>query len=470
MAARSDILQNAAVPLPLPGSRLSQIAMAAAVAAVFALAYLDLERDQAQSFEDFAGEQQRLATVAAAVIQPAVDQATGARPDAATARLAELQAMLPQAPARWLLQEDGGRVWLIDETGRVAPSSTTLSATELGSLRAQMAALQPGALRLSRDAADALGLERRVAVAGHAPILVQGAPRWSIAVVTSAKRVRDRERVGAVRLIAATGFAALLVGLFGLITLRQQRREHALAAALRQAEAAAALRRAEKLATIGTLAAGMAHEIGTPLGIISGRAEQVLLRLGTPDSTDAARKGLTSILAQVEKVSGTIRQLLDFARVRPVEARALAPAALFEGLAGLLDHRFAQGKVRLTVELPLTLPPISGDPAQLEQVFVNLLLNAADACAPGGHVKVGAVVEGARLVFAIADDGCGIPPEHTSAVFDPFFTTKKRGQGTGLGLPIAADIVKNHGGTLELDSEPGQGTTVRVGLPIAAGA
>jgi signal transduction histidine kinase len=229
---------------------------------------------------------------------------------------------------------------------------------------------------------------------------------------------------------------------------------------LRQLERS--LGRAEKLATIGTLAAGVAHEVGTPLGVISGRAEQLLARF--PDDENV-KKSLTSVLAQVERVSTTIRQLLDFARQRPVEATQVAPATVLETARALLEHRFRQAKVSLSVEAPPLL--VTGDPGQLEQVLVNLLINAVDACAAGGHVRASAAAVDNQVELAVADDGCGIAPENLSAVLDPFFTTKKRGQGTGLGLTIAADIVKNHGGTLHIDSTVGRGTTVRVRLPRA---
>jgi signal transduction histidine kinase len=114
------------------------------------------------------------------------------------------------------------------------------------------------------------------------------------------------------------------------------------------------------------------------------------------------------------------------------------------------------------------VPAIAADPGQLEQVLVNLLLNACDACSAGGHVRARAGGDDGGVEIAVSDDGCGIAPEHLPSVLDPFFTTKKRGQGTGLGLTIAADIVKNHGGTLEIESELGGGTTVRVRLPAAA--
>lgn len=496
------------------------------------------------------------------------------------------------APLRWIVLDDLRHTFAVVRTDgdRVEldwHSRDTALEPEVATLLARMERDRAGTLPIGRGAAASLGLEKRLAVAGFATVKVTGQPPWAVAVVASAQRVRDRARLAAWRLGAATGLAGLLVGLFGLVVSRQQTRTQALAEALRLAEATAALReradklleamplgvlaldgslavtainpflrergattgaslasalprataaqvepllslvaearrqarpleklglglsleggeprdfdaiaiplsrplaetacflvlhdrtdlralerslaRAEKLATIGTLAAGVAHEIGTPLGIISGRAEQLLAKLPNDDGGEGTRKGLASILKQVDKVSATIRQLLDFSRVRPVEGSVVVPSMVLASAAALLEHRFRQANVGLEISAPPSLPPIAGDPAQLEQVVVNLLINAVDACAPGGTVALSASLRGDRIVLEVKDDGAGIAPEHLGSVLDPFFTTKKRGQGTGLGLTIVSDIVKNHGGSLDLASEVGRGTTVTIALPV----
>src|SRR6185503_18070712 len=117
---------------------------------------------------------------------------------------------------------------------------------------------------------------------------------------------------------------------------------------------------------------------------------------------------------------------------------------ILESASSLLEHRFRKAKVQLELAAPATVAAVAGDPGQLEQVLVNLLMNAADACPEGGHVRASAALRGDRVAIEISDDGCGIAADHLPSVLDPFFTTKKRGQGTGLGLTIAADIVKNH--------------------------
>jgi len=217
----------------------------------------------------------------------------------------------------------------------------------------------------------------------------------------------------------------------------------------------------------------VAHEIGTPLGIIRGRAEYMLGKLGGMEHPQG--RGLGAIIEQIDRVSRTIRQLLDFSRFQPAEAREVFLAPLVHGLQELLNIEAGRRRVRLHVDVPEHLPALAADADQLQQVILNLVLNACDACDAGGQVRMSASgvqtdTAGAHgmLELRVEDDGCGIAPEHLHQVFDPFFTTKKRGQGTGLGLTMVAQIVRNHGGQVELDSEPGQGTRVTLRWPIAA--
>src|SRR5262249_38308226 len=163
-------------------------------------------------------------------------------------------------------------------------------------------------------------------------------------------------------------------------------------------------------------------------------AEQILGRVPAGDTGEAMRKGLSSILAQVDKVSTTIRQLLDFARTRPVVVEQVPAAQAIRAAVSLLEHRFRQAKVTLSTDADGSLPGPAADPAQVEQVLVNLLMNACDACSSGGRVTARARNGQDGIIIEVIDDGVGIAPEHMPLVLDPFFTTKKRGQGTGLGL------------------------------------
>lgn len=227
------------------------------------------------------------------------------------------------------------------------------------------------------------------------------------------------------------------------------------------------LLRAEKLATVGVLAAGIAHEIGTPLGIVRGRAEYLQGKLEEP----SAVSGLSVIIEQIDRVTRTLRELLDFSRVRPAVARPTSLVQLVRTVGELVRYEGERRRVSLSVEVPESLPAIAADPDQLQQVLINLVMNAYDACEPGGTIQVRAMrAEGelwSRVRLEVIDDGCGIPEDRRAQVFDPFFTTRKRGQGTGLGLTMVAQIVRNHGGQIELESEEGKGTRVSLLWPIA---
>jgi len=226
------------------------------------------------------------------------------------------------------------------------------------------------------------------------------------------------------------------------------------------------LLRAEKLATVGVLAAGIAHEIGTPLGIVRGRAEYMRGKLGG----DGPAAGLGIIIEQIDLISRTIRQLLDFSRARQATVRAVRLEPIARAVVDLLRFEAERRKVRLAVDVAPGLPPLHADADALQQVLVNLTMNALDASHPGGHVTIAGFVDPKRADrgrIEVRDDGAGIPPEQRNQIFDPFFTTKKRGQGTGLGLTLCAQVVRDHGGRLEVDSEVGRGTTVIVTWPRA---
>jgi two-component system sensor histidine kinase HydH len=220
--------------------------------------------------------------------------------------------------------------------------------------------------------------------------------------------------------------------------------------------------RAEKLISVGVLSAGIAHEIGSPLAVIRGRAEQVLR-----DTAPGPRaEDLRVIIKHIDRITSTIRQLLDFSRRQPIAPRAVSLAVTIERARELLQWKFESKELELRVTLDDDLPMLAADPDQLQQVIVNLLLNACDASPPMGQVAIKARrLPGQQVELEIADRGHGIAPEHLHAVFDPFFSTKKRGEGTGLGLSIVASIVRNHAGEISLDSATGKGTTVTVRWP-----
>jgi signal transduction histidine kinase len=292
---------------------------------------------------------------------------------------------------------------------------------------------------------------------------------WVVTWVASTHAITRREQWLIARIVLAAIAAALTVAAVGIVILRQQRRAIALEGELRYARALAEARdlenqlvRAEKLITVGVLSTEMAHEIGSPLAVIRGRAEQVLREV-----RDGPRaEDLRVIIKHIDNVATTIRQILDFSRRPSEERRAISAGLAVERARELLQWKLDARQLALDVELETALPALAADPDQLQQVLVNLLLNACDASTPGSRLRLVARTGPDGMVrIEIADHGTGIPPEHLNAVFDPFFTTKQRGEGTGLGLPIAASIVRNHGGRIDLSSQPGEGTTATVLWP-----
>jgi two-component system, NtrC family, sensor histidine kinase HydH len=215
---------------------------------------------------------------------------------------------------------------------------------------------------------------------------------------------------------------------------------------------------------VGVLSAGIAHEIGSPLVVIRGRAEQVLRSLdGGPRSDD-----LRMIIKHIDHIASTIRQVLDFSRRQAIERRATALDMVLGRARGLLQWKLDARHLELELALEDELPLVAADPDQLQQVLVNLLLNACDASKEGDRIVISARTARPGVVqIEVADRGCGIAPEHMNAIFDPFFTTKKRGEGTGLGLSIVASIVRNHNGEINVASAIGKGTTIIIGWPVA---
>jgi two-component system sensor histidine kinase PilS (NtrC family) len=223
------------------------------------------------------------------------------------------------------------------------------------------------------------------------------------------------------------------------------------------------MRRAERMATLGQLSAGIAHEIRNPLASISGSIE--LLRQGHAASEDDAAL-MAIVNREIDRLNGLISDLLDWANPRPPQIVDLDLAVLVDETVRVFRQDKSSG-----VEVGLTTPRelvMAGDAAKLRQVVWNLLRNAAEAAAAGGgHVEVGVGGSGDTAEIVISDDGAGIPREHLSRVFDPFFTTKKR--GTGLGLATCHSIVTDHGGSLDVASDAGGGTRVVVRLPRRRG-
>jgi len=226
--------------------------------------------------------------------------------------------------------------------------------------------------------------------------------------------------------------------------------------------------RTERLATVGQLAAGVAHEVGNPLGAITGYAE--LARSKHGDRGGPLDDYLSRIATEAARIDAIVRGLLDFARPSGFE---LAPVALGPALEAAARLARMQGRCReVAVALALApdLPAVLADERRLVQVLLNLLLNAGDAMGGRGAVRVTGALEGAapgQVVVTVDDAGPGIPADHLPRVFDPFFTTKQPGEGTGLGLAVCHGIMESFGGSIEADAAPGGGARLRLRLRAA---
>lgn len=230
---------------------------------------------------------------------------------------------------------------------------------------------------------------------------------------------------------------------------------------------------ADKLSALGLMASGFAHEINNPLATIQAYAEDLTDRLQTErrelvDSGDMDRY-LRVIRDNVARSKQITQNLLNFSRKSEWKQEWIdVPAVLEESLA-LIHHSIVKKRVQIFREWEPNLPKVRGDALQLMQVIVNLLNNALDAVALAGFVGIQAYDAGDQLKIRVYDNGPGILREHLAKVFDPFFTTKEVGKGTGLGLSIAYGIISRMGGTISLESTPGQGTEVLVSLPVVEG-
>ena len=231
------------------------------------------------------------------------------------------------------------------------------------------------------------------------------------------------------------------------------------------------LRQSEQLATLGKLASRLAHEIGTPLNVIQGRAEQLLRREHLPEKD---RAFLEVIVSQIDRISGFITQLLAPARRSEPHLRVVQLHDIVRRVWEAVSDRGAAANVEVVLELSEGLPPVMGDAEQLQQVLLNLSVNALQAVGPAGRVVLrtrfqpdGPLSQEGHIEVEVADTGPGIPAHNLPHIFEPFFTTKSVTGGTGLGLTISREIVRSHHGEIRVESQCGQETRFIVSLPLA---
>ena len=227
---------------------------------------------------------------------------------------------------------------------------------------------------------------------------------------------------------------------------------------------------AERLASLGTLAAGVAHEINNPLAIINDSVGWMQLLLSKPDMAEMRikgqlEKGLGKIAKSVERAKKVTHQLLGFARKDDSVVSEVNLSQLVEEAVQLVEKEASYKEIEFVQEVDASLDSIRSDAFQLRQVLINLLTNAIHATGPKGRIKIRLQKDGEQAILTIQDTGQGIPQEDLERIFEPFFSTKPTGEGTGLGLFVTRGIVEKLGGTIEAESRLGEGTDFRITLP-----
>jgi signal transduction histidine kinase len=235
-----------------------------------------------------------------------------------------------------------------------------------------------------------------------------------------------------------------------------------------RAELEQRLVQADKLSSIGLLAAGVAHEVNTPLAVISTYAQMLAKQM----AEDSPQKTLIldKIAKQTFRASEIVNSLLNFSRTSSTSFGDVGLNRVIQETLSLLEHQLQKSNVQIHTELDANVPPVHGNTGKLQQVFLNLFLNARDAMLGGGTLTVRTWRDSAGVRVEVSDSGHGIAPEHLQRIYDPFFTTKGAQKGTGLGLSVTYGIIQEHGGSIEVFNRPDGGACFRLELPVSRAA
>jgi len=303
---------------------------------------------------------------------------------------------------------------------------------------------------LSLACAVAVGVFLAWQIARPLTALVQGARRVAEGELDTRIEVSGRDEIGT------------LAGTFNEMTQRLKRHMEATEEAHgRVLQAQRQLAQSEKMAAIGHLAAGLAHEINNPLNIVSGFAEYLLEK--TPPQ-DPRRSNLEEIFRETGRCQRLVSDVLRFAKPKEPERAPTDVNILVEDTLALLKSQIKSGGIEVDARLSRDLPPLEADRDQLKQVLLNVCLNACQAMKDGGNLAIETGRRNGHIAVAVRDTGTGIPPAELRNIFNPFFTTKE--DGTGLGLSLSYAMVEQHGGTIQVESRPNGGTTLTILLPL----
>ena len=319
---------------------------------------------------------------------------------------------------------------------------------------------------LSADEAQRLGLLEYPAFVSVAAADGGALGTWRVAVVGSTHEEVERDRRGMLRVIIKVLLTGVTTAAFAYFAFRVFRAHelarHALELAEQRRAGEEVLARENRTATMLTLAAGVAHEVGTPLGLIRVKAEALRDVLqDSPEEQDAA-----TILAQVDRLRDVVQGFLRVARGNVPEQAMVAPATLVRAVRDLIAHRFAAAEVELRVEVDPDLPHVRVSPLLVEHALVNLLVNACDASPRGGAVTLRARQADPDVLFEVLDEGEGVSAEDRERLLKPFFSRKAH--GTGLGLALTNEIARMHRGSVSLASRHPRGAIATLRLPREA--
>jgi signal transduction histidine kinase len=441
--------------------------MLVAIGVVFAAAAWSASVEGSAALGDFSHEHAALATMVAVDFQNRLEETASRRAPGSSSddTLADEDVLALLAGARHL-EKAGELIVLVARPRQEGFLSTDRRLIPSARLHTALDGAATTAI-IPRDEAVAFGLPPRRAVAGLAHVPVTGHGAWGIVVLASAERLRDREQHEGWRLGLTVLVVAALVTGFGGLAQRRQRRELELRRRVEvstlENEREALLAKADKMAALAALSTGIAHELGTPLGVIVGRVEQTLARV---EDDERAKGALGIVLEQVSRIQAIVRGCLALARGDSPQLVQISPASIAKHAIDLVRHRFSSAEVALVWDVDADLPTFACEPSLFEQALVNVLLNACQATPAGGTVRLHVSSTGERVLFVVDDDGIGIADDVAQRATEPFFSTKRDEGGSGLGLTIAREIVSHHSGTLTLakrDAPRGTRATIQVG-------